>query len=64
MLPTDHPHATHPLRPRWFVRQDVDGLLGLALDNLIQILLIVGLCRGLLGYSWELVYGRISRPSP
>src|SRR5687767_2436589 len=59
MLPTDHPHATQPLRPRWFVRQDVDGLLGLALDNLIQILLIVGLCRGLLGYSSELVYGRI-----
>jgi AGZA family xanthine/uracil permease-like MFS transporter len=41
------------------VRQDVDGLLGLALDNLIQILLIVGLCRGLLGYPSELVYGRI-----
>ena len=34
-------------------------MLGLALDNLIQILLIVGLCRGLLGYSSELVYGRI-----
>ena len=25
--------------PRWFVREDIDGLLGLALDNLIQILL-------------------------
>src|SRR5918995_5013908 len=59
MLPTDHPHAPQPQRPRWFVRQDVDGLLGLALDNLIQILLIVGLCRGLLGYSSELIYGRI-----
>ena len=59
MLPTDHPHVTQSQRPRWFVRQDVDGLLGLALDNLIQILLIVGLCRGLLGYSSELVYGRI-----
>ena len=59
MLPTENPHANHPRRPRWFVRQDVDGLLGLALDNLIQILLIVGLCRGLLGYSPQLVYGRI-----
>ena len=59
MLEADRPHTNPPPRPRWFVRQDVDGLLGLALDNLIQILLIVGLCRGLLGYSSTLVYGRI-----
>jgi adenine/guanine/hypoxanthine permease len=59
MLPTDSQPSHQPLHPRWFVRQDVDGLLGLALDNLIQILLIVGLCRGLLGYPSELVYGRI-----
>jgi adenine/guanine/hypoxanthine permease len=48
-----------PARPRWFVSQDLDGFLGLALDNLIQILLIVSLCQGLLGYPVELVYGRI-----
>ena len=58
MLQTDR-YAHHPSKPRWFVRQDVDGLLGLALDNLIQLLLIVGLCRGLLGYPSTLVYGRI-----
>jgi AGZA family xanthine/uracil permease-like MFS transporter len=59
-MPPPHPQPSHqPIHPRWFVRQDVDGLLGLALDNLIQILLIVGLCRGLLGYPSELVYGRI-----
>ena len=58
MLEADR-HSNPPPRPRWFVRQDVDGLLGLALDNLIQILLIVGLCRGLLGYPSTLVYGRI-----
>lgn len=46
-------------RPRWFVQEDVDGLLGLALDNLIQILLILGLCQGVLGYPASLVYGRI-----
>lgn len=46
-------------RPRWFVREDIDGSLGLALDNLIQILLIVGLCEGVLGYPASLVYGRI-----
>ena len=59
MLEADRPHPNPPPCPRWFVRQDVDGLLGLALDNLIQILLIVGLCRGLLEYPSTLVYGRI-----
>ena len=59
MLEADRHHSNPPLRPRWFVRQDVDGLLGLALDNLIQILLVVGLCRGLLDYPSTLVYGRI-----
>ncbi|MFZ9749466.1 MAG: NCS2 family permease, partial [Vulcanococcus sp.] len=45
--------------PRWFVSGDVDGFLGLGLDNLIQILLIVGLCRGVLGYPDALVFGTI-----
>ncbi len=46
-------------RPRWFVPGDIDGLLGLGLDNLIQILLILGLCRGVLGYPDELIFGSI-----
>ncbi|EDY37842.1 permease [Cyanobium sp. PCC 7001] len=48
-----------PIKPRWWVRGDWDGLLGLALDNLIQILLILALCRGLLGYPDGLVFGTI-----
>lgn len=44
---------------RWFVRGDIDGFFALALDNLVQLLLIDGLCRGVLGFSQELVYGRI-----
>jgi AGZA family xanthine/uracil permease-like MFS transporter len=45
---------------RWFVRGDVDGFFGLALDNLVQLLLIDGLCRStVLGFSNELIYGRI-----
>ncbi|AGY57900.1 xanthine/uracil/vitamin C permease [Gloeobacter kilaueensis] len=47
------------LRPRWLVRGDIDGFFGLALDNLIQILLIVGLCQGVLGFSAGLLYGRV-----
>jgi AGZA family xanthine/uracil permease-like MFS transporter len=44
---------------RWMVRGDVDGFFGLALDNLVQFLLIDSLCRGVLGFPGELVYGRI-----
>ena len=48
-----------PASPRWWVRGDLDGFLGLGLDNLIQILLIVSLCRGVLGYPDALIFGSI-----
>jgi AGZA family xanthine/uracil permease-like MFS transporter len=48
-----------PAAPRWWVRGDLDGFLGLGLDNLIQILLIVSLCRGVLGYPNALIFGVI-----
>jgi AGZA family xanthine/uracil permease-like MFS transporter len=41
------------------VRGDIDGFFGLALDNLVQLLLIDTLCRTVLGFSPELIYGRI-----
>lgn len=44
---------------RWIVRGDIDGFFGLAIDNLVQLLLIDTLCRGVLGFPAELVYGRI-----
>ena len=44
---------------RWIVRGDIDGFFGLAIDNLVQLLLIDALCRGVLGFPPELVYGRI-----
>ncbi len=44
---------------RWFVRGDIDGFFGLALDNLIQLLLIDGLCRHVVGLPAEIVHGRI-----
>jgi len=46
-------------QPRWFVRRDIDGFFGLALDNLIQILVIVSLTQGVLQFPPSLVYGRI-----
>src|SRR5437867_3128527 len=43
----------------WIVRGDIDGFFGLALDNLVQLLLIDGLCRFVLGFPPELVHGRV-----
>lgn len=44
---------------RWLERGDIDGFFGLALDNLVQLILIVTLCQGVLGFSPALVYGTI-----
>jgi AGZA family xanthine/uracil permease-like MFS transporter len=41
------------------VRGDVDGFFGLALDNLVQLILIDTLCRYVLGFPEELLYGRV-----
>ncbi|MFZ5481282.1 MAG: NCS2 family permease [Myxococcota bacterium] len=44
---------------RWFVRGDLDGFFGLALDNLVQLLVIDALCRFVLGFDDALIYGRV-----
>jgi adenine/guanine/hypoxanthine permease len=59
MLSLTNNMPTTTISPRWFVRHDIDGFFGLALDNFIQILLIVSLCQGVLGFPANLVYGRI-----
>ena len=43
----------------WFVKGDLDGFFGLAVDNLVQVLVIVALCTQLCGFSHDLVYTRI-----
>ena len=45
--------------PHWLVRGDIDGFLGLGLDSFITILLAMGLCRGVLGFSDELLTGTV-----
>lgn len=50
--------ASPPALP-WLVRGDVDGFFGLALDNLVQLLLVDSLCRHVLGFPAALVHGRI-----
>jgi AGZA family xanthine/uracil permease-like MFS transporter len=44
---------------RWLVRSDLDGFFGLALDNLVQLLLVDALCRHVLGLDADLVRGHI-----
>jgi AGZA family xanthine/uracil permease-like MFS transporter len=44
---------------RPFVRGDIDGFFGLALDNLVQLLLIDSLCRFVLGLPPDIIYQRI-----
>src|SRR5437899_1415200 len=44
---------------RLFYRGDLDGFFGLALDNLVQLLLIEELCKHVLGFPSDLLYGRV-----
>lgn len=44
---------------RAFVRGDVDGLCAIALDNLVQLVIVPALCLSVVGFPASLVYGRI-----
>lgn len=48
-----------PLNYPWFVRKDLDGFFGLMIDNLIQLILIVTLCRELIHLPDSYIFGRI-----
>ncbi|MGH7774568.1 MAG: NCS2 family permease [Candidatus Binatia bacterium] len=43
----------------WFVRKDLDGFFGLMIDNLIQLILIVSLCRELIHLPDSYIFGQI-----
>lgn len=43
----------------WIVKRDIDGFFGLAIDNLIQFLLIASLCPLIAGIPSEFVFKRI-----
>ncbi len=49
------PPNSHP----WFVRKDLDGFFGLMIDNVIQLILIVSLCRELIHLPDSYIFGRI-----
>jgi len=44
---------------KWFVKGDLDGFFGLAVDNLVQVLVIVYLCKNLCGFDDALLYHRV-----
>jgi AGZA family xanthine/uracil permease-like MFS transporter len=46
-------------RQPWLVRGDLDGFFGLMVDNLVQVLLIISLCRGLMHFPDDLLFGRL-----
>lgn len=45
--------------PPWFVRKDWDGFFGLMIDNLIQLILIVSLCRELIHLPDSYIFQKI-----
>jgi AGZA family xanthine/uracil permease-like MFS transporter len=46
-------------RPGWFVASDIDGFFGLFVDNLCQLMVVVGLVPKLTGLPDSLIVGRI-----
>jgi AGZA family xanthine/uracil permease-like MFS transporter len=51
--------AQTSFHPPWFVRKDLDGFFGLMIDNLIQLILIVSLCRELIHLPDGFIFGKI-----
>ena len=48
--------TTDEITMPWFKRADIDGFFALALDNLVQLLVIVALCRHVLEFPDALIY--------
>jgi AGZA family xanthine/uracil permease-like MFS transporter len=44
---------------KWFSRGDGEGFVVAFINNLVQLLILAPLCTGVLGFSPELIYGRI-----
>ncbi|MBN2196344.1 MAG: NCS2 family permease [Polyangiaceae bacterium] len=44
---------------RWFVWGDIDGFFGLALDNLVQVLVVIGLLTQVVGVTADTMFGRV-----
>src|SRR5271155_6245737 len=58
-MPATETTASKPLLKEWVVANDIDGFFGFFVDNLCQLIVIVGLCPKLAGLPESLVVGRI-----
>jgi len=58
-MPVQETSAPKTFLNGWFVLNDLDGFFGLFVDNLCQLVVIVGLAPALAGLPVELVVGRI-----
>jgi AGZA family xanthine/uracil permease-like MFS transporter len=58
-MPSDDPNIKKTFLRGWFVANDIDGFFGLFVDNLCQLIVVVGLCSALAGLPESLVVGRI-----
>src|SRR6185503_16358994 len=56
-LPTPAPAST--ASPRWLAAGDLNGFLGLALDNTTNLVILSGLLIGVFGFPADLVLGRM-----
>jgi adenine/guanine/hypoxanthine permease len=52
-------HARRPSAPRWLAAGDVNGFLGLALDNTTNLVILSSLLIGVFGFPADLVLGRM-----
>src|SRR5271167_937889 len=58
-MPAAAPITPKPFLKGWLVPNDIDGFFGLFIDNVVQLLVVVGLCPALAGLPEWLVVGRI-----
>jgi len=58
-MPTSEEPAPKSFLQAWFVPNDIDGFFGLFIDNLCQLIVVVGLCPPIAGLPETIVVGRI-----
>jgi len=50
---------TKPRSTKLFVRGDFDGFVGIGLDNIVQLVIAIGLCSEVLNFPRQLIFGTI-----
>ena len=64
MTSTAPARRAEPARLPWWTTGDWNGLFGLGTNVLLNVIVIAGLCLGVVGLTGDTVYGRILPPWP